>query len=64
MTTQRGVRRIISGDNMAQASTIAGTLSGVIGVSLVSTPSLWLQILGQVLIAVGGIAVGHDELAQ
>ena len=62
-TTHGGIGRIVSKDNLTQASTLAGAAAGAAGAVLVTLPSPWAMIAGQLLIAVGGMAVGHDSNA-
>lgn len=60
----RGIKRVVSRGNLRQSTTIAGLAAGAAGAVLVALPNPWAQIVGQVMIAVGGIAVGHDEDAR
>ena len=53
--------RIVSRDNLMQASTIAGALAAVVGTALVNAPNPWASIVGQILVGLGGVGIGHNE---
>lgn len=55
------MKRIFSRGNFSQKSTIIGAIAGAAGAVLVNQPNPWLMLAGQIMIAIGGVAVGHDE---
>ena len=58
--TNHWYRHVLSADNAKQVSTHVGGASIVLGGYLQTLPSVWAQLAGLALIAVGGTGVGHN----